>query len=338
LKVVDVLRRVLASCKNNLCYSLNGSFVKPSLLVFEVTRRCNSRCVMCHSWKIKNVNHEITPQELDKILWSKLFSEIESVILTGGEPTIRDDLTELVKVIHKNCSKASIWFSTNGLSHKNLIEAIKYCQQQNITFGVGVSLDGICGTHDKLRGVNGNFMSCVRLLKTLREMNVIATIGFTLSPLTVNNLLDLKTWNNNRNPLLIQKFDCSEFYNTSGKLKNVEAEKQIVESLPDSYLKYHWLRQLDGETKSFKCFALYKFFVLHANGDVSPCLRHYDLTCGNMLHEEPMHLWRRIKFDRKMVKSCNPQCLNDWVFGESVKAEYFGLLWFKAKKLLGIKH
>jgi MoaA/NifB/PqqE/SkfB family radical SAM enzyme len=333
LKVYEVSKRVVSALKNRFWYGFAGHKIRPKLLVLEATRRCNSRCKICDTWKVKAPVDELSVREIDTILSDGLFSDLENVILTGGEPSLRADLFEIIEAINKRVPKVAVWISTNGLLPVRILSVVKKCLEQKISVGVGVSLDGVGEKHDHIRGIKGAYEKARYLLRKLKELELNPTVGFTLSELTAENYLELKKAIGEEFPLLVQKFDCSGFYNTEKRAMNVlDSERKIVDGLPNTLLRNHWIRQLNGETRTFSCFALHSFFVLRSNGDVSPCLRNYDMICGNMREEKPSALWKRIGVERGYVKRCDPQCLNDWAFRESMKSAYFPLFWFKLKK------
>ncbi|HEX2698123.1 MAG TPA: radical SAM protein, partial [Anaerolineales bacterium] len=67
----------------------------PVVLNLPITDNCNSRCVMCDVWKNKS-SGELSAEELGRILCDPLFKHIEHVGVSGGEPTLRADLVQLV--------------------------------------------------------------------------------------------------------------------------------------------------------------------------------------------------------------------------------------------------
>lgn len=332
MKAYEVSKKVIFALKNRFWYTFAGHKIKPKLLVLEITRLCNSRCKICDTWKNKVPDNELSVKEIDTILSDSLFNDLEKIILTGGEPSVRKDLFEVIETIHNRFPKVAIWISTNGLLPEKVLSIAKQCSKQKIPVGIGVSLDGVKEKHDYIRGVKGAYEKAEYLLTKLKMQGFNPTVGFTLSELTANNYYELKKTISNDVPLLVQKFDCGDFYNTNKKKITLSnSEKEIIEGLPKTNLNKHWIRQINGETKTFSCFALHSFFVLHSNGDVSPCLRHYGKICGNMRKENPSELWEKIGNERNYVKRCDPQCLNDWAFTESMRSAYFPLLWVKLK-------
>ena len=78
-------------------------------LAVMLTYRCNSRCAMCHLWQ-----HPTLPEEeITPALLAKLPKGFSTITLSGGEPTLRDDLEEIVDVLHPKTRRLDIY--TNGL-------------------------------------------------------------------------------------------------------------------------------------------------------------------------------------------------------------------------------
>lgn len=89
-------------------------------LRLSITNRCNFDCFFCSS--NSSLVHEITLQEL-RIL-SELFSQlgIEYVRLTGGEPTLREDLPEIIELFSK---RFRVLITTNGSRLKDFVKLFK---------------------------------------------------------------------------------------------------------------------------------------------------------------------------------------------------------------------
>ena len=89
--------------------------VPPRQLVIDVTYRCNARCVMCNIWKAEK-KPELTLEQFDQILSEPLFGGIERLMVSGGEPTLREDLPQLIGVcINRMPSLDTLSLITNGL-------------------------------------------------------------------------------------------------------------------------------------------------------------------------------------------------------------------------------
>ncbi len=71
--------------------------MKPIYLIFNATNRCNSFCSTCFAWNYlnKSPDKELKIDEISKI--SDSLGKIEWLLVTGGEPFLRQDLEEVIK-------------------------------------------------------------------------------------------------------------------------------------------------------------------------------------------------------------------------------------------------
>ena len=171
---------------------------KPTVIQFPVNDICNSRCVMCNIWRRKR-DKEITPEELCYILSDPLFSEVRSVGINGGEPTLRSDLSDIGQILVESLPKLrGMGIITNALRPRMVIERIlslaKVAQASKIHFSVSVSLDGIGDNHDRNRGVEGNFVSAVEVIKVFKDKGLSVSIGCTLTPINCYGADDVLLW------------------------------------------------------------------------------------------------------------------------------------------------
>ena len=75
---------------------LNFPFAPPLVSSVQITLHCNSRCIYCNIWKLKD-NSEVVPLDtLDRIFSSLRRLGVRIISLTGGEPLTRNDLPEVI--------------------------------------------------------------------------------------------------------------------------------------------------------------------------------------------------------------------------------------------------
>ncbi len=156
----------------------------PEALNFMANDICNSKCIMCNIWKRKK-DKEIKPIELQRILNDKLFKKLSYIGISGGEPTLRDDLPDIVKVAAQKKEVRSVGIITNAIQADKVIQQVNKCahecDKENVDFNVMVSLDGIGEMHDLVRGREGNFENAIRVIKYIRdETNIPLSIGCTI--------------------------------------------------------------------------------------------------------------------------------------------------------------
>ena len=336
------IKGILYDGPKNLILRVIDKPPKPRWLWFGVTDRCNSRCIHCNIWRSQKTKDLITLEEIERVFSDPLLKNLEIVILSGGEPVLRDDIKELVLTIHKNVPKARIILSTNGLLPDRVIETAKFALENRIPFEVGVSLDGIGEKHDFIRGVKGNFEKVDYLLNELKNLRekygkekLEVTIGLTLSDYAAPSLEEVKKYSQKLGLNFI-----AQWYNTSSYYENIgqniaTTNKDViraVQSLPCSPLREMWLKLLRGKSIKFPCFAMYTFCVLQWDGSISPCLSFWDFRAGNIKKNSFTEIWynSEAKKIRKIVKNCQG-CLNSWGTGWSFQSYFYRYLLFYLK-------
>jgi len=144
--------------------------------VIAVTYRCQARCRMCSIWKISE-HLDAAPE-----VYRRLPDSIRDLNISGGEPFLRDDLDEIVRIIHGRLPRSRIVVSSNGLMGEKLIP--RAMELVNIFPGIGFafSMDGIGEMQDYMRGVEGAYQSVLSVVRGLREKGVDnMRIAYTLT-------------------------------------------------------------------------------------------------------------------------------------------------------------
>jgi glycosyltransferase involved in cell wall biosynthesis/sulfatase maturation enzyme AslB (radical SAM superfamily) len=198
---------------------------KPKTINLQANNICNSKCLMCNIWQQKK-QIEINPNELYKILSDSFFSEVESVGITGGEPTLSNNLYELYMALPEvlpNLKGAS--FITNGLLTEKAIDVYSRVNSQYLKKGLNfsgmVSIDGLGDIHNKVRGKKNAFEKTIKTLFGLIAKHIQVMACCTIVKENVYQVHDLLTWSK-ENKIYI-RFRIAEFinrlYNDSLKLQ-----------------------------------------------------------------------------------------------------------------------
>jgi len=180
----------------------------PMNLTFSVTNVCQSRCKTCSIWKLYNEHPEKRKEELS-------LGEIESVFksmghiyifnVSGGEPFLRDDFSEIIKLACKYLTPGIIHIPTNAIAEKKtrhqLKDILSFLQinYPDVQLTVKPSLDHIEGKHDDIRGVPGNFTKVISLFRWLQEMKsdypmLHAELGTVISNWNVEDIDEISTF------------------------------------------------------------------------------------------------------------------------------------------------
>ncbi|MFI5347173.1 MAG: radical SAM/SPASM domain-containing protein [Elusimicrobiota bacterium] len=149
-------------------------FVRPGLFQFihHVTYACNAHCPFCihRSYLNERSKEELTLEELDKIAAG--LPEFPWLLLTGGEPFLRRDLPDVVKIYHKRCAVSHVTVTTNGMFPDRIrlfVEKV-LTECAGLTLNVALSLDGPGEEHDRLRATPGNYKVLQESAAVLREL------------------------------------------------------------------------------------------------------------------------------------------------------------------------
>jgi radical SAM protein with 4Fe4S-binding SPASM domain len=166
----------------------NLGFFSPYELNFAITYRCNSRCKTCNIWKKKTTN-ELTLNEIRRITENLGF--VHWVRLTGGEPFLRQDYVDIVKLFDKNLDLYLLTTPTNGLLpdivYNKVKSVLEFFKKRYI---LTVSLDGPKKVHNKIRGLRIAWDSTLNTFQKLKELekehkNFKVFFGYTISPYNV---------------------------------------------------------------------------------------------------------------------------------------------------------
>lgn len=141
----------------------------PINLTISVSYRCNSRCKTCNVWQ--RPNDDFTLEEYDKT-FASIGTAAYWFTFSGGEPTLRKDLPEIIGSAYRHCRPGIINIPTNGIQDKIIPGRIERVLQMAPTSDVivNLSLDGVGEKHDIVRGVKGNFVRAMRTYAGLKAL------------------------------------------------------------------------------------------------------------------------------------------------------------------------
>jgi len=165
-----------------------------------VTGRCNAKCTMCfYAADMDKKEKDLTFEEIEKL--SQTAGEFNRLWLSGGEPTLRDELPEIIEMFYTNNKIKDVNMPTNGLRPDRVIEWIgrirKTCPELTLT--ISVSLDGFENTHDTQRGVPGNFYKSVETLEKIdrhfgNDPKILKNVATVITRYNVDEVMDFMLW------------------------------------------------------------------------------------------------------------------------------------------------
>jgi MoaA/NifB/PqqE/SkfB family radical SAM enzyme len=141
--------------------------------------RCNSRCKTCNVWLLPN--DDLVLEE-----WNRVFQSLGRApywfTFSGGEPTLRKDLPDMVASAYRHCRPGIINIPTNGIQHKVIpgrVERVLEAAPKSEVI-INLSLDGLGCKHDEIRGVRGNWshsLNTYAALQALKSRHKNLTLG-----------------------------------------------------------------------------------------------------------------------------------------------------------------
>lgn len=141
----------------------------PFNLTISVTGRCNSRCKTCNVWKHKP-KRELSTDEWSAVLESVGRSPVW-ISVSGGEPFLREDLADIIKLVSVHNRPDIITIATNGILTKKIIEdAKKILSFYRGELIINISIDAVGARHDEIRGVKC-YEQVIKTFMELREFD-----------------------------------------------------------------------------------------------------------------------------------------------------------------------
>ncbi len=138
----------------------------PKSAFIAVTLLCNSKCVMCDIWQNKGLDF------LPLSVYEKLPSSLEMIDITGGEPFLRDDLPQIVRVLKKTCPKARLLITTHGFMTAKIKAQVGDILREDPRIAFRVSVDGIGKVHEEIRRIPQAFDKINETLEVLKTAGV----------------------------------------------------------------------------------------------------------------------------------------------------------------------
>lgn len=170
-----------------------------SIFLF-VTGRCNAKCKMCfYAEDMDKKEKDLTFEEIKTI--SETAGQFNRLWVSGGEPTLREELPAIIEMFYKNNQIQDVNIPTNGLKPERIIAWVKQIRQNcpELNINLSLSLDGFGDTHDLQRGVPGNFYKAMDTLKMIEhnfgdDGKVLKNVATVITKYNLEEVQDLMLW------------------------------------------------------------------------------------------------------------------------------------------------
>jgi 12,18-didecarboxysiroheme deacetylase len=163
---------------------LQFSADKKPVVVWNMTRACNLKCMHCYAHAVERpTQQELSTDQAKAVIDDLKEFGVPVILFSGGEPLLRPDLAELAQYAVGKGIRAVI--STNG----TLITQEKAQELKEIGLSyVGVSLDGLEEVNDRFRGKIGAFQAALKGIGNCQEAGLKVGLRFTMNRLNVQEV------------------------------------------------------------------------------------------------------------------------------------------------------
>jgi len=177
--------------------------IHPTVLIFHCTFVCDARCEMCHNWKRGDRKADMTLDQIERAFSSPLWKHVENAAISGGEPTTRNDLVDICRVmLDKFPRLRKFGLNTTGLTPHRAIpmltKIVELCHERGVIFSTRVSIDGVAEMHNQVRQVKRGFDKANETIRAMKELQKRYSFNFGISTTIFSMNLDdaenILTW------------------------------------------------------------------------------------------------------------------------------------------------
>jgi radical SAM protein with 4Fe4S-binding SPASM domain len=280
----------------------NKKFI-PLVLSWNITRKCNLKCSHCYiNATNEELRNELTTNEAKNLI--DQISEVSRplLILSGGEPLLRNDVFEIIKYGVSKGLKMGL--GSNGSLINN---AIAYNLKKAGISTVSISLDS-CNSenHDQFRGVKGSWKKAINAIQLLREHNVLVQINTTVTQKNYEEIDEIMTLAEN---LGVENFHLFFLVPTGRGVKMsditpakyeemikttfVKAKKHKLNVRPScapQFMRIAINEGLDMRQWIRGCIAGLYYCRVYPDGEITPC-PYLPIKLGNIKEKSFKDIW-----------------------------------------------
>jgi MoaA/NifB/PqqE/SkfB family radical SAM enzyme len=243
---------------------------------YEITNICDLRCFHCCNKSSSGEDAGLSRDNIFSLINDLITINVNSIYLTGGEPTLHPDFSSIVDYIHKN--NIDLALATNGNNVENLPASLTAFNKTKE--GVFVSIDGIERTHDKLRGVDGAFKNALKTINALLNKDVPVRIS---SIIWKENISELEEMIQLSKSIGVYKLHFSMLFNAGRAAANdinisesqyrdiCNKVNELAEKYADDNFVVSMRRNHPLNTGCDYCHGAEKILHINSKGYVFPC-------------------------------------------------------------------
>jgi MoaA/NifB/PqqE/SkfB family radical SAM enzyme len=336
--MIDILRKVIFKRS-----------ALPLSLTYFVTNKCNLFCKHCfYRESLNQASSELSLSEIDRL--SSSLKGLTVLVISGGEPFLRQEFAEIVRILLKNTSLLKLIIASNGSFTEKIVkdseEILKSSKKTHITFHF--SVDGIKQDQDNFRGMDGLFERLTGTIEGMKKLkkyysNFEIGVLLTVNPVNQEKVLDIYRYIRDYlkpdviSPIFMRapsgKLDSKDvkirYYEDLAELIKKDVDSNRIKghsNFPFSkiardviYLRHKYIAETTKRNRFIiPCFAGALSGVIYEDGRVAPC-EILDYSFGNIrdFNYDFKKLWlgqraRDVKNKIRQIKCfCTYECAMD---------------------------
>ncbi|MBI4454516.1 MAG: radical SAM protein [Acidobacteria bacterium] len=301
----------------------------PPFLILFVNSICNLTCEHCFYWRNLNRRDDLTWDEIKAL--SENLGRVETLNLSGGEPFLRPEFSDICRMFIQNNRVEQIYVPTNAYFPDRTVSHVREALKELSLklFAVEISLDGMAEFHNRFRGSSQSFQKAMETydaLAQLQEKDDRLRIH-AVSTATVENMEEIRRLS----VYLYQRCRRMDHHNIAlirGDRKNpslrgprldqyrvlydfvsglwAAREKHRFGHMVEPLLQWAKIQTARLQRQVVPCRAGILSAVVYSNGDVSVCETHRPL--GNLRCSSFREIWHSSEADRLRRGIRNKEC------------------------------
>jgi AdoMet-dependent heme synthase len=273
------------------------------MVAWELTRNCNLNCIHCRASATLGPHaDELTTDECRRIIDDIAGFAAPVIILTGGEPLLREDIFDIIE--YGTGKGLRLVIAINGtLLDEEKARALKDKGIQRVS----MSLDGKDDeSHDSFRGVKGSFDSVMKAAEILRSVGLPFQINTTVTRLNVEDLgaiyalvrsIGAVAWHifllvpvGRGEGLKGKELDTKKYEEVLEWLYSVEKKNELEMKVTCAPHYYRIVKEKGDSPKSAGCLAGKSFMFISHKGEAQPC-GYLEMASGDVRKEGVRKVW-----------------------------------------------
>lgn len=315
VETFKIITRLLRNGMRFRYFHLSGRTALPQAASIEITHDCIARCVMCNIWKIPAGVANLSVDDWLALLKSPVMADLRELDVTGGEPFLRNDLTDffhgLCEIRHTHLKQLkAIALTTNGFLTERVLkwapDILDMLRHEKIELVMVCAMDAAGPLHERIRRVRNAWSKLQATLQGLirlreRYPNLILGVKTTILPINISELEKIARYADSNGLFTI----ISPCIITGGRYLNTDLASKLAFTYEDclkmvrffqkhpSGWNYHDGRLIDyfrtGRMKK-ACTCGFNYFFVRSNGDMHLCPL-IDKSVGNITQQSPKSIF-----------------------------------------------